>query len=1382
MKILNVFNFKRLWLAALIFLSISHAWAIPYYWVAPAGAQVWNDPQNWSLTSGGSGGAGVPGLSDDAIFDSNGVGDCLVDITGLEVESLTFETGFGGLIDLGSTTLSTQQIVNFQTPMENGIVRILGGKIQIQTSNLAIELNGITDDLNLLSNTIQNLTLEITGASLNSVTGNTFTSAIDLRRTGPGLLVFESNSYQDATLRNQNNTGSIIARGNESYNTLNVYNEATSSIDLAYEGGTTTFSNQVLLVNTQNGTISIGLGGGTATLQNSASLQIGAFGTGTVSLNNLTVNGIYNPSVTTLTGTTHLHLANCTFNSPFNQILPRITCGTGNQFNEAFFIDVTGDLPSSISGAFNYSFALRNIVRSGTGTLTLESNNFQSYLALTNNNNSGSIVGKGNEVYSRVDVFNYADSPVDLAYEGGTTTFSNQVLLVNTQNGTISIGLGGGTATLQNSASLQIGAFGTGTVSLNNLTVNGIYNPSVTTLTGTTHLHLANCTFNSPFNQILPRITCGTGNQFNEAFFIDVTGDLPSSISGVFNNSFGLRNIVRSGTGTLTLESNNFQSYLAVTNNNNSGSIVGKGNEVYSRVDVFNYADSPVDLAYEGGTTTFSNQVLLVNTQNGTISIGLGGGTATLQNSASLQIGAFGTGTVSLNNLTVNGIYNPSVTTLTGTTHLHLTNCTFNSPFNQILPRITCGTGNQFNEAFFIDVTGDLPSSISGAFNYSFALRNIVRSGTGTLTLESNNFQSYLAVTNNNNSGSIVGKGNEVYSRVDVFNYADSPVDLAYEGGTTTFSNQVLLVNTQNGTISIGLGGGTATLQNSASLQIGAFGTGTVSLNNLTVNGIYNPSVTTLTGTTHLHLTNCTFNSPFYQILPRITCGTGNQFNNLFLVDVTGDQPSSISGNFNLLATIIRNGDGNLSIAGGNFIGNALIENESSAGSLQLSDNTFNQSVTFTQTNGTLQPCASGTSIFRGHIIFNTGTSGSDFVVGSSPSQGVMRLEGGTNQNISATGNSNIIIHRMELDKSAGAMNVNTPLAIATSITFTQGIMRTTDTNFIRFLDGALAFGASALSHIEGPARKLGNDAFTFPVGDGGTLRPISISAPSSITDEFTARFFRTLHPFGGVATYTAPLLTISACEYWTLDHTAGTSNVFVTLGWQAAECTGPYVTEPTTLEVARWNGTQWVSHGQGSFTGSSTAGTVTSAIAVSSFSPFALGSTELSNPLPITLLDFNAIVDTSQVVLHWRTASEINSSYFAVQRSATGDEFETIGQLTATQFSQSVVHYTYVDERPLAGKSYYRLKMIDLDDTTEFSKIIIVNFDEKLLQFYPNPTTDFLHLTQPRRIKLSTSMGITVLQSMERVTKLALPSDLAAGIYLLQTDQGEMFRIMIAR
>jgi hypothetical protein len=192
MKFLHVVNFRGLWLAALISLSSAPAWAIQYYWVAPSGTQVWSDPQNWSLISGGSGGAGVPGLGDDAIFDNNGAGDCFVDISGLEVESLTFEIGFGGLIDLDSDTLHTNAISNVQTPMQNGVVQVLGGRILIQTSDLAIALIGLTDDLNLLSNTIQNITLTTTGSGLNSVTGNIFTAATSFTRAGSGILYFDS--------------------------------------------------------------------------------------------------------------------------------------------------------------------------------------------------------------------------------------------------------------------------------------------------------------------------------------------------------------------------------------------------------------------------------------------------------------------------------------------------------------------------------------------------------------------------------------------------------------------------------------------------------------------------------------------------------------------------------------------------------------------------------------------------------------------------------------------------------------------------------------------------------------------------------------------------------------------------------------------------------------------------------------------------------------------------------------------------------------------------------------------------------------------------------------------------------------------------------------
>ena len=43
-------------------------YAIDYYWVGGAGN--WGDVSRWSLTSGGSGGAGVPGINDNVFFDN----------------------------------------------------------------------------------------------------------------------------------------------------------------------------------------------------------------------------------------------------------------------------------------------------------------------------------------------------------------------------------------------------------------------------------------------------------------------------------------------------------------------------------------------------------------------------------------------------------------------------------------------------------------------------------------------------------------------------------------------------------------------------------------------------------------------------------------------------------------------------------------------------------------------------------------------------------------------------------------------------------------------------------------------------------------------------------------------------------------------------------------------------------------------------------------------------------------------------------------------------------------------------------------------------------------------------------------------------------------
>ena len=64
------------------------------YWVASF-AGTWNDTFNWSTTSGGFGGASVPGASDTAIFDGNGIGKCTLDMN-VTVDYLDLTSGYTG--------------------------------------------------------------------------------------------------------------------------------------------------------------------------------------------------------------------------------------------------------------------------------------------------------------------------------------------------------------------------------------------------------------------------------------------------------------------------------------------------------------------------------------------------------------------------------------------------------------------------------------------------------------------------------------------------------------------------------------------------------------------------------------------------------------------------------------------------------------------------------------------------------------------------------------------------------------------------------------------------------------------------------------------------------------------------------------------------------------------------------------------------------------------------------------------------------------------------------------------------------------------------------------------------------------------------------------
>lgn len=393
---------------------------------------------------------------------------------------------------------------------------------------------------------------------------------------------------------------------------------------------------------------------------------------------------------------------------------------------------------------------------------------------------------------------------------------------------------------------------------------------------------------------------------------------------------------------------------------------------------------------------------------------------------------------------------------------------------------------------------------------------------------------------------------------------------------------------------------------------------------------------------------------------------------------------------------------------------------------------------------------------------------------------GVITLDGTTDQYIYGSSSYLNIIQNLTVNKSAGRVYLDQPLTIDNGVlTLTSGIIVSTTTSYVHFenYSAALAVsGGSDNSYIDGPARfydgfaaggvQLGS--FTFPIGDGGHIFPIEISASD-------ATIFQAEAIDGDPdATYSrsskdGTLDHINKQMYWKLDRTSGTSNVTVKLHWNA---NSGGISTLADLRVARWNGTTWKDHGNGATTGNTTAGTVASSAAVTSFSPFALASTSTNNPLPVDMLSFNAVNNNNQTVsVNWQTASEINSDYFELQRSSDLTNWRSLTHVASAGNSTATKNYFYLDKEPTT-KNYYRLTQFDLDGIpTEYGPVYVeldpIDKKEATIKYVqPNKLTYYIPTPQQVSIELINVLGQTVRQIMPLQPH-------AAGTYII--DAGNL-------
>lgn len=183
-----------------------------------------------------------------------------------------------------------------------------------------------------------------------------------------------------------------------------------------------------------------------------------------------------------------------------------------------------------------------------------------------------------------------------------------------------------------------------------------------------------------------------------------------------------------------------------------------------------------------------------------------------------------------------------------------------------------------------------------------------------------------------------------------------------------------------------------------------------------------------------------------------------------------------------------------------------------------------------------------------------------------------------------------------------------------------------------------------------------------------------------------------------------------------------------------------------------------WKDHDKSTTTGNTTAGTVTSAGAISAFSLFTLGSRTSENPLPVSFISFDAAWKNNFVKLNWVTASEINNKIFYIERSTDCSKWETIGQVAGAGNSVHINSYEWKDYPSFQKIFYYRLKQEDNDGQINYLPVVAVKntgfYPDDTLVIFPNPVNDEINIKYFSSESFSVTIEITNLTGEIFMTK----------------------------
>jgi hypothetical protein len=171
---------------------------------------------------------------------------------------------------------------------------------------------------------------------------------------------------------------------------------------------------------------------------------------------------------------------------------------------------------------------------------------------------------------------------------------------------------------------------------------------------------------------------------------------------------------------------------------------------------------------------------------------------------------------------------------------------------------------------------------------------------------------------------------------------------------------------------------------------------------------------------------------------------------------------------------------------------------------------------------------------------------------------------------------------------------------------------------------------------------------------------------------------------------------------------------------------------------------------------------------------------------LPIKLLSLQGGLNNNETVITWSVAENESGQYFQVEKSLDGKTFVAAGMIFNST-KKGNESYSYRETK--TSYDYYRLKVLNKDQTIAYSKIVVVRSNGGIsngeLRLTQNPVQSAVHFNYESSMNTISNISIYTITGTRLFTSKAamhqgmnsysldISNKLASGTYILELQTG---------